>query len=452
MVTVNYYLKGALSEKAIAELRNAGDPKLQTELRKPRQVFLMVSGLGDRMQIYTKKRVSQYEWDKEKQQIDTRGNKVSGPEINEWLLRFHISITRLCRQHEMDGKRTTIEDLRSTLAGHLPSAGVKTELTFKDYFSQFLEEHKTREGHSKRRRTIQKYNTLYTHLDAFATKGGKKLRADAIDGAFLASFRNYLLKDLGMADNTVAKYIKSGKTLLRYMISRGLVQPIDLAQVKSTEREGEMYIINLKQLIRLQQFPIESPRLDHCRDVFCFQCWTGQRYSDIEAMRREDLKVNEQGEKIWELHTVKTGESIRVPIVEYAEMILDKYRDEDRPLPLISNQKQNEYLKELGKLVSSGSENQPGIEGFAAMTRTITYHDGIRREEYVPFHEVLTTHVARKSYITNSLVLGVSERVVREVSGHKSEKDFRRYVNLANRFKDEMIRKSFSAENLRKFI
>lgn len=68
------------------------------------------------------------------------------------------------------------------------------------------------------------------------------------------------------------------------------------------------------------------------------------------------------------------------------------------------------------------------------------------------FYEGLTTHVARKSYITNSLILGVPERVVKAVSGHKSEKYFRRYVNLANGYKDEMIRNSFSADNLKKII
>jgi hypothetical protein len=76
----------------------------------------------------------------------------------------------------------------------------------------------------------------------------------------------------------------------------------------------------------------------------------------------------------------------------------------------------------------------------------------VRIEGYVPFYEVLTTHVACKSYITNSLIIGVPERVVKEVSGHKSEKDFRRYVNLANSYKDEMIRKSYSAENISRFV
>ncbi len=82
----------------------------------------------------------------------------------------------------------------------------------------------------------------------------------------------------------------------------------------------------------------------------------------------------------------------------------------------------------------------------------VEYHDGIRKETYVPFFNLLTTHVARKSYITNSLIIGIPERVVKEVSGHKSEKDFRRYVNLASSYKDEVIRRSYSTENISKFI
>jgi len=70
----------------------------------------------------------------------------------------------------------------------------------------------------------------------------------------------------------------------------------------------------------------------------------------------------------------------------------------------------------------------------------------------VPFYEVLTSHVGRKSYITNSLILGVPERVVKEVSGHKDEKSFRRYVQLAESYKSQVIRKAFSKENIRKIL
>jgi integrase len=89
----------------------------------------------------------------------------------------------------------------------------------------------------------------------------------------------------------------------------------------------------------LQNFKLNSKRLKQCRDVFCFQCWTGQRYSDIEAIKFEDLKVKDKGEKIWDFYTIKTGENIKVPVVEYAEMILKKYENDARSLPAISYQK-----------------------------------------------------------------------------------------------------------------
>ncbi len=452
MITINYYLKGAISDKNIEERQKAKDSSLNKILGKPLQVYLTLSGLGKRIQIYTKKRVSQYEWDKEKQLVDSRKNKINGTELNDWFILYKQSVLKQSSANENIGKTTTINDLRNIMNSITPNGTKKTTESFQDHFDNFLREHKTSEGHSKKSKTIQKYNTLLTHLEAFAKKKNIQLQLEAFDNTFLSSFKDHLVKELELGDNTVAKYIKASKTFIRFHINIGLIKPFNYTDIKSVEKEGEIYIIDLKQLVQLQNFKLNNKRLEQCRDIFCFQCWTGQRYSDIETIKTEDLKVNDKGEKIWDFHTVKTGENIKVPIVEYAEMILKKYASGNQPLPVISNQKQNEYLKELGKLVSADSEDQKKIAGFGNNAKTIKFHDGIRKENYVPFYKVLTTHVARKSYITNSLIIGVPERVVREVSGHKSEKDFRRYVNLANSYKDEMIRKSFSMENIEKFI
>ena len=194
-----------------------------------------------------------------------------------------------------------------------PSYSQRSEFTFKDHFDKFLSEHKTADGYSKKNRTIQKYNTLHVHLNAYATKRRAKLSIDDIDLAFLNSFKQFLIKELNMEDNTVAKYVKCLKTFTRYCISKQLIAPFNYSEVKTIEKEGEIYIINLKQLVQLQNFPIQNKRLEQCRDVFCFQCWTGPRYSDIEALRREDLKRNDHGEKVWELHTIKTSENCATP-------------------------------------------------------------------------------------------------------------------------------------------
>lgn len=163
-------------------------------------------------------------------------------------------------------------------------------------------------------------------------------------------------------------------------MNEGLIKPITIADIKSNEKEGEIYIITLRQLIELQDYKIENKRLDECRDLFCFQCWTGQRYSDIESFNILYIKTSKDKNKTLELHTKKTGDSIKVPIIEYATKILQKYKQNKFNLPMISTQKQNQNLKELGELVSKGDSKQSKIEGFDTMTKIVEYHVSLRKE------------------------------------------------------------------------
>jgi len=452
MIIVNYYLKGAISETNLKIRVKTKDSSHSELLRKPLQLYIMISGLGKRVQLYTQKRISQYEWDKKKQQIDTRKNKVNGEEINDWLQRLKHAVIKQDSLNENSGKITTSHDILKIMLSITPGAKTNNNFTFQNYYDRFISEHKTGEGHSKKSSTVRKYNSFYSHLKNYAEKKRIRLHISNIDLNFLNDFKDYLVTDKKLGDNTVSKYIKAAKTFIRFYTNEGLIKPFALTEVKCGEKKGEIYIISIRQLIQLQNFEIKNERLSQCRDIFCFQCWTGQRYSDIMAIRKEDIKTNENGEKTWDLFTIKTGDNIKVPIVEYADYILKKYENGTIPLPLISMQKQNDYLKELGKLISLETEEQKKLDGFDTKTKVVEFHDGVRKESYVPFYDVLTTHVARKTYITNSLMIGVPERVVKEVSGHKSEKDFRRYVNLASTYKDEMIRKSYSNENINKFL
>ena len=85
------------------------------------------------------------------------------------------------------------------------------------------------------------------------------------------------------------------------------------------------------------------------RDVFFFQCFTGLSYSDVFNLRRRDIK----GDHI-EVTTVKTSDSLIIELNDHSKAILEKYKDvefeNDKALPVITNQKMNDYLKELAEL------------------------------------------------------------------------------------------------------
>ncbi len=440
MASVNFYLKGAISEKNIPEFRNAGDEEsLNDLLNKPLQIFLKLSTRGRRIQVYIKRRIAQKYWNSSRQEYNPRRYRDNCAAKNTWLRELKSEVTELADNNERNGRITTPREIKEILANKILNKPVKE--TFEELLYSFLEELKKSDGNPVKESTKKKYINAYKHLKDFSKSYNIRLEIERIDEEFLQDFREYLTQVKGLTDNSVVKILKEIKAFLRYYMKKGIVKNIDLSDVKTTYKEGEIYVLPIDKILELQYADLESERLQRVRDVFCFMCWTGQRYSDIEKISHNDISENANGEKVWNLITHKTQTRISVPIISYAEEILDKYKDFKTPIPIISNQNLNNYLKELGEFVN-----------FDWPVKTSKYYEGFLKQEERPFYEILTTHVGRKSYITNSLILGVPERVVKEVSGHKNEKSFLRYVQLAESYKSQVIRKAFSKENIRNIL
>jgi len=440
MASVNFYLKGAVSEKNILELMNAGDEEsLNDLLNKPLQIFLKLSTRGRRIQVYTKRRIAQKYWDSSRQEYNPRRYRDNCAAKNAWLRELKSEVTELADNNERNGRITTSREIKEILANKILNKPIKE--TFEELLNSFLKNLKKSDGNPVKEITKKKYKTAYKHLKDYSKSYNIILEIERIDEEFLQDFREYLTQVKGLTDNSVVKILKEIKSFLHYYIKKGIVKNIDLSDVKTTYKEGEIYVLPIDKVLELQYAELESERLQRVRDIFCFMCWTGQRYSDIEKISHNDISQNANGEKVWNLTTYKTQNRISVPIISYAEEILDKYKDFKTPIPIISNQNLNNYLKELGEFIN-----------FDWPVKTSKYYEGVLKQEEVPFYEILTTHVGRKSYITNSLILGVPERVVKEVSGHKNEKSFLRYVQLAESYKSQVIRKAFSKENIRNIL
>ena len=125
------------------------------------------------------------------------------------------------------------------------------------------------------------------------------------------------------------------------------------------------------------------------------------------------------------------GKDQVIPLSKNAIEILKKYKGNvSAPLPMISSQKLNEYIKEAAKKAE--------INEMITISR---YSGRVKKEQTVPKHELLTIHTARKSFVTISLTLGMNQMTIRAISGHKSDSAFRRYVNVAeNVKKSELIK------------
>ena len=133
------------------------------------------------------------------------------------------------------------------------------------------------------------------------------------------------------------------------------------------------------------------------------------------------------------LTTVKTADAIRIELNKYSRAILDKYAADhfegNLALPVISNQKMNDYLKDVGKACSLDAPI------------TITYYKGNERiDEVFPKYELLGTHAGRRTFICNALSLGISPQVVMKWTGHSDYKAMKPYIDIADAAKVEAMR------------
>ena len=180
-----------------------------------------------------------------------------------------------------------------------------------------------------------------------------------------------------------------------------------------------------EELTKLREFEIPPAKqsLDRVRDVFLFQCFTGLRYSDVYNLRRSDIK-----EDHIEVTTIKTSDSLVIELNKHSKAILEKYQDvvfeHDKALPVITNQKMNEYLKELAELAGI---NEPIRQ---------TYYKGNERiDEVTPKYALLGTHAGRRTFICNALALGIPPQVVMKWTGHSDYKAMKPYIDIADDIK-----------------
>lgn len=385
-------------------------------------IYLDFSFNGKRLQYFTGFRVDADKWDdgieKTKAGIPSRKrlhpgkakrNTADSSEINTGLTALSNKLNDICETAKALKIPLTVEYLRNELKN---DPAKKRSANIFEAFNIYIEEKKNSDAEN----TIKKYTSTLNHLTAFC---GKRTNIDFLDlnQSFLERFKSYLVKDAGHTHNTVVKYCKAIKGFVKWADGRGYNPNPDYSKFKiDGEKEPAIIYLTWQELIHLYNIEIESEALKQVRDVFCFGCFTGQRYSDIANLKPEHIV-----DGIWVNAPIKSHNSraLYIPLNNYAKKILSKYSklSTGKALPVISNQKMNDYLKDLGQLA----------ELFNNVT-IYRFSGGKRIEKTLQKYEVLTTHIMRKTFVTNALSLGMQTATIKEFTGHKSEKDFNRYL------------------------
>ncbi len=305
-----------------------------------------------------------------------------------------------------------------------------------DFIDRYIQDNsKTREPGS-----LIVYRSLKSHLQAFQQETKRKITFDKIDYSFFQSFQNFLIgrtktvngRSVPMLNNTtIAKQLSTVKTFLNYAKKQGVAVSDKYKDFKIKKDELEVIALTNEEFEKLFYFDLsDKKKLAQVRDIFCFACSTGLRYSDLDQLKRTHIKHDEI-----RLTVKKTKERLTVPLTPYSKAILAKYEAQHRPLPMISNQKLNDYVKELCQL--AGITEQVEIVRFRGIKReAITYKK----------YELIGVHTGRKTFATVSLEKGMSAEEVMAITGHKDYKSFQRYVKVTEQRKKAVMLKAWGGE------
>jgi len=374
---------------------------------------------GEKFRYWTKLKVKKEEWLRQR----VKKNYMDAGEKNAILDDLENVIKEIEREALFNKKEFSIETVKRKFElkiGELSSTG-----NFFQVYDKFINDSRP----TKSKATIQTYTATKMKLLSFKEDKGYNVDFESINLSFYEAFLNYLIKDLGFLNNTVGKHIKTLKVFLNYAADNEYINPIaHLKKFKVYREEADIIYLTHDELMRVYLLKDLSKTLMSVKDNFCFGCFTGLRFSDISKLTNANIK-----EEYLEEKTEKTKDFIKVPLNYYAKEILKKYKTEfnGNPLPTgISNQKTNEYLKEIGRL--AGLDDMNTIEKFNGSKKIILTK---------PKHALLTSHTARRTFVTLALEKGIRAEVVMAMTGHKNYKTFKKYIKITdNIMRNEMNR------------
>lgn len=411
-------------------------------------IRVSISILGTRLISTAGYNIAPSKWSKDSMRVkkgysNSRG--VPSNVINARLLDIsaHFANYEIGLDH-----RPTVDELADHLAslkGKLPRrrAGEKP-VTVLDYFDQFLVE----EGRLNQwtEGTMQCWRAFRRHLDRIGFKQMSELDTNGI-----AKFLDFLRQQMKLGENTVEKHYGNLRWFMNWCVRKGYCSGEAIKQYKPKFKVIAPPVIFLtkEELLKLYSFSIpangsriklqgmdgkeyekvvsDSSALEKTRDLFCFCAFTSLRYSDMAKLKRTDIIGNQ-------IHIVtkKTDDALIIDLNDYSRAILDKYKDRNYPgglaLPVISNQKMNDYIKELGEICGI---NTP-------ITKSV-FKGGQRVEITRPKWEMLGTHAGRRTFICYALSIGIPPQVVMKWTGHSDYKAMKPYIDIAESTKAEAM-------------
>lgn len=384
-------------------------------------------------------------WDATKKQlkVPSRGkdaNRINN--IDTHILNESLRLKRMWFELKSLQGDFTPADFKAYLAGDFdPVKG--TRMDFLPWVANFIDNFDTTPlpGSSKMgtHATKKKYKSDLTILEHFSLETGEDLTWENMDHRFCRKMREWRASKPanafrpGYADytrtseGTIGRWVKTVRGWISRARNEGIHGFDHHKHPEWTVREADVlrFALSVEQLEAFLDWEVpdapngggERVGVKKARDLFCVQCTTGVRVSDLPQII-EQYNANPE-RATFTVHMKKTDMPVTLPVMDLVEKVAARHGGK---LPEIG------ALSRFNKLLRKGAE----LSGIftETMLKPVLDERGQRVMQEVPQFELVTSHAARRTFATYLVRKGVPTRTVMSLTGHKVEGEFNKYVNL----------------------
>lgn len=370
---------------------------------------------GKKFVYSTGETINPKEWDFENRQPNNLTGRTSKADrqrtIKLQIDRYSNFFIKTTDLYKNTNQEITIENIRAEFEKEFK----RTEAIANKFFSVydlFLKEKlddKTAEANSTS--TIKRYEYNKTLLEEFETSTKGKLHFNKIDKKFYNAFISYCISIKKHSTNTLSRNIGLFKTFMYWSLENNYTYKTDFKGFKNIKKEiTDEVALTMNQVTEIFEHDFsDKKRLEKVRDLFVFGCVTGMRYSNYSKIKKSD--INNGYISVRDIKDTK--KTLSIPLNDYSNFVLKKY---DYKLPKITNQKFNEYIKEVIEDVGYKDDIKKTFKRGKEVIETIS-----------PFYARISSHTARRSFITIMKTKKIPDKVIMGYTGHKSLEVFNQY-------------------------
>ncbi|EKT4499953.1 site-specific integrase [Flavobacterium psychrophilum] len=366
-------------------------------------IYTRITINGKRIELSSNRFVEISKWSTEAGKM--KGNSEEARSINNHLDMLRIQIIDM--QMELVHKKipVTAETLKSKILGvdERERMLIPIYQNHNDKIEELI-------GNGYAYGTLERFKISLKHLQEFILwkYNVADISITKIDYAFVTEFEFYLRSVKKCNNNTAVKYVRNFRKIIKICLDNDWLDKNPCSRYEGKMKEVERDFLTEEELNRIYNKRFSSERLTLVKDIFIFSCYTGLAYVDVKGLKKDHIAIGIDGEKWIFKNRQKTDTKSKIPVLPIAQEIIQKYENhprclnEDSILPILTNQKMNAYLKEVGDLCDISKE--------------------------------ITFHMARHTFATSvTLTNGVPIETVSKMLGHKNIQTTQHYAKILDK-------------------